>query len=132
MVFARQTAAQPTTVMDQRGKTLSFPVPATRVVTIAIPLFWTFMTVDGTDAHMIGANAVAAAQMKDGILSRVFPHADAVPTSITRGGTFTPNIEALLAMKPDAVFQWSDRGDELMGVAGPRGPQDAWRRQHKQ
>lgn len=104
------------TLTDQRGKTFTFAQPAQRVVTIAIPLFWTFMTVDGSESRVVGANSVAAAQMKDGIVARVFPRAAAVPTTITRGGTFTPNIEVLLALHPDAVFQWADRGDDLIGA----------------
>ncbi len=114
MAAARQTTGA--TFTDQRGKTFTFTQPAQRVVTIAIPLFWTFMTVDGSESRVVGANSVAAAQMKDGIVARVFPRAAAVPTTITRGGTFTPNIEALLALHPDAVFQWADRGDDLIGA----------------
>src|SRR5262245_45421283 len=45
-------------VTDQRGRTFTFPQPAQRVVTIAIPLFWHFMTVDGDDERIVGANAV--------------------------------------------------------------------------
>ncbi len=106
----------PVSITDQRGKTFVFTEPARRVVTIAIPLFWTFMTVDGSESRVVGANAVATAQMRDGIVDRIFPHAATVPTTITRGGTFTPNIEALLALRPDAIFQWADRGDELIDV----------------
>lgn len=109
-------AAQGRTVTDQRGRTFTFAEPARRVVTIAIPLFWTYMTVDGTDAHIVGANPVASSQLRDGIAPRVFPRAGSIPTDITRGGTFTPNVEALLALHPDAVFQWADRGDALVDV----------------
>jgi iron complex transport system substrate-binding protein len=84
------------------------------VVTIAIPLLWHFMIVDGSDARIVGANAVASAQIRDGIANRVFPRLATLNTSITRGGTFTPNVEALLALHPDAVFQWADRGDALI------------------
>jgi iron complex transport system substrate-binding protein len=103
-------------VTDQRGRTFVFSEPAHRVVPIAIPLLWTFMTVDGSDARIVGANAVAISQLHDGIVGKIFPHVDKVSTAVTRGGTFTPNIEALLALKPDAVIQWADRGDALMDV----------------
>jgi iron complex transport system substrate-binding protein len=104
------------TLTDQRGKTFVFERPAQRVVTIAIPLFWTFMTVDGGDRRVVGTNAVASEQSRDGIVGKIFPRAATIPTAITRGGTFTPNIEALLALQPDAVFQWADRGDELIAA----------------
>jgi iron complex transport system substrate-binding protein len=116
---ASSQAAQPGpahTITDQRGKTWTFAAPGQRVVTIAIPLLWTFMTVDGTDAHVLGANSVAVQQSRDGIVDRIFPRVTTMTTEITRGGTFTPNVEALLALKPDAVFQWADRGDALVDV----------------
>lgn len=99
---------------DQRGRRHTFTAPAQRVVTIAIPLLWTYMTVDGSEKHLVGANPIAASQMRDGIVSRVFPGAGRIPTTITRGGDFNPNIEALLALRPDAVFQWADRGPSLI------------------
>jgi iron complex transport system substrate-binding protein len=74
------------------------------------------MTVDGSDARIVGANAVSISQLRDGIASKIFPHIGSTSTAVTRGGTFTPNIEALLALKPDAVFQWADRGDALVDV----------------
>ncbi len=116
LVAGSVAARQAHTLTDQRGKTFVFAEPAKRVVTIAIPLFWTFMTVDGGDARVVGANSVATSQMRDGIVARVFPHAAGVSTEITRGGTFTPNLEALLALRPDAIFQWADRGDELIAA----------------
>ncbi len=115
------SAHQPNTLTDQRGRTFTFAEPAHRVVTIAIPLFWTFMTVDGSDARVVGANSVASTQLRDGIADRIFPRAATVPTAITRGGTFTPNVEALLALQPDAVFQWADRGDALIDVLDAAG-----------
>jgi iron complex transport system substrate-binding protein len=113
---AVHASQQQTSLTDQRGRTFAFPRPAHRVVTIAIPLFWTFMTVDDGGARVVGANSVAQSQMRDGIAGRVFPGAAKITTAITRGGTFTPNVEALLALKPDAVFQWADRGDALIDV----------------
>ncbi len=116
LAAASTAAMQQHTITDQRGKTFTFSEPAHRVVTIAIPLTWTFMTVDGSDSRIVGANAVSISQMRDGIASKIFPHIATTSTAVTRGGTFTPNVEAMLALKPDAVFQWADRGDALYEV----------------
>jgi hypothetical protein len=78
------------TLVHQRGKTFSFPLPTRRVVTIAIPLFWEYLSVDGPATHGIGTNAVASSQFHDGIGPRVLPEAVSIPTDITRGGTVTP------------------------------------------
>lgn len=113
---AEASAQASRTIVDQRGKTHTFAAPSKRVVTIAIPLFWHYLTVDGTEQNIVGANSVAVSQMHDGIVARVFPRSTTTPTNITRGGTFTPNVEALLALRPDAIFQWADRGDALVDV----------------
>ena len=78
------SAWQQHAITDQRGKTFTFSEPAQRVVTIAIPLLWTFITVDGSDARVVGANAVAASQQRDGIVDRIFPRVATVPTRRSR------------------------------------------------
>ena len=109
-------APPPRRLTDQRGRTFAFAGPARRVVPIAIPLLWHYAFVDRGAAHVAGANAVAVAQLREGMAPRVFPGLAALNTAVTRGGTFTPNVEALLALRPDAVFQWADRGDALVDV----------------
>lgn len=109
-------AAPPRRLTDQRGRTFAFAGPARRVVPIAIPLLWHYAFVDRGASHVAGANSVAVAQLRGGMAPRVFPDLTTLNTTVTRGGTFTPNVEALLALRPDAVFQWADRGDALIDV----------------
>ena len=52
--------------------------------------------------------------MRPSLLSKIYPEALNIPTGVVGGGTFTPNIEELLRLKPDVVFQWADRGDDLI------------------
>ncbi|WZB76602.1 ABC transporter substrate-binding protein [Achromobacter insuavis] len=51
--------------------------------------------------------------MKDGLLARMFPALAAVRTDITRSG-FAPNVETLLQIQPDLVWQWGHMGDDLI------------------
>lgn len=112
---------QPVRITDQRGRTHTFTSPARRVVPIAIPLLWHYAFVDAGASHIVAANPVAVTQLRDGIADRVLPGLASLNTGITRGGTFTPNVEALLALRPDAVFQWADRGAALIDVLDAAG-----------
>ena len=38
------------------------------------------------------------------------------PTNVTHGADFTPNIEAILSLKPDVVFQWATIGNDPIEV----------------
>jgi iron complex transport system substrate-binding protein len=103
-------------VVDQRGHRFAFDRPAERAVFLPMPLPSTYIAIDGTDRHIAGINPASAAAMRDGILSRIFPGVLNIPTNVTHGAGFTPNIEAILALKPDVVFQWATIGSDPIDV----------------
>ena len=45
-------------------------------------------------------------------LSRIFPKVLGIPTNVTHGADFTPNIQSILSLKPDVVFQWATIGSD--------------------
>lgn len=102
--------------LDQRGVAHRFDRPAERVITLPMPLPSTYMAIDRSARHVVGMNPSSGAALREGILSRIFPGARDIPTDITRGAGFTPNIESILALRPDAVFQWASQGPELLEV----------------
>ena len=77
-----------------------------------MPLPSTYLAIDGTERHIVGINPSSAAAMRDGILSRIFPKVLGIPTNVTHGAGFTPNIESILSLKPDVVFQWATIGSD--------------------
>ena len=99
-------------VVDQRGHRFSFDRPAERAVFLPMPLPSTYIAIDGTDRHIAGINPASSAAMRDGTLSRIFPTVLNIPTNVTQGAGFTPNIEAILALKHDVVFQWATIGSD--------------------
>jgi iron complex transport system substrate-binding protein len=105
-------AAGAADVTDQRGHRFSFDKPAERAVFLPMPLPSTYLAIDGTERHIVGINPSSAAAMRDGILSRIFPKVLGIPTNVTHGAGFTPNIEAILSLKPDVVFQWASIGSD--------------------
>ena len=105
-------AAGAADVTDQRGHRFSFDKPAERAVFLPMPLPSTYLAIDGTERHIVGMNPSSAAAMRDGILSRIFPKVLGIPTNVTHGAGFTPNIESILSLKPDVVFQWATIGSD--------------------
>lgn len=123
-------------ITDQRGKTVTFARPVTRVVTIPMPAASLLVAVDGTADHLAAMHNVSWVAMRDGIMGTMFPRALSVPHEIATQD-FTANVESVRALNPDVVIQWSDEqlieplekaGLQVIGLKN-RGRQedvDAW------
>ncbi|GAC1488524.1 MAG: ABC transporter substrate-binding protein [Pseudarthrobacter sp.] len=94
-------------VTDQRGKTLTFPRPVTRVVTIPMPAASLLVAVDRTADHLAAMHNASWVAMRDGIMGSIFPKALELPHEIATQD-FTANVESVRALDPDVVIQWSD------------------------
>jgi iron complex transport system substrate-binding protein len=117
IAFAELSSANALDLIDQRNRKLSFSRLPERLVIIPIPAPSTFMTIDGDDRKIVGMNEYAARAMQDGIFGKLFPGFRQIQTAITTGGdasNFAPNVEAILALRPDAVFQWANN-NEIIG-----------------
>jgi len=96
------------TVIDQRGAEVKLTRPAQRIVTIPVPMAAMVMALDGTSRRVVGMHPAARQSIDEGFLRKVYPDALNIPADVTRGGMFTPNMEALLELKPDLVVAWSE------------------------
>ncbi|GEO82866.1 ABC transporter substrate-binding protein [Pararhodospirillum oryzae] len=95
---------------DQRGAPLPASLPAHKMVTFNSAL-WMLLTLDqGTD-RVAGASASTVRVVTTGLLGKAFPQAARVPDTVAADGFFLPNVEAILALAPDAVLQWVGRND---------------------
>ncbi len=94
-------------VTDQRGKTLTFTRPVTRVVTIPMPAASLLVAVDRTADHLAAMHNASWVAMRDGIMGTMFPKALDLPHEIATQD-FTANVESVRALDPDVVVQWSD------------------------
>lgn len=115
-VSAMAGSAWAAELTDQRGRTVAVTTPAQRVVFLPMPAPSTYMAIDRSAAHVTGMNPASATAMRAGILSRIFPSFDQIPTGITRGAGVVPNVEAIMALHPDAVLQWATSGDEPIAM----------------
>lgn len=109
----RGAGPEPITIVDGRGKMITLEEPAECVVTIPIPSASILMAIDGTAKHLVGMHPLSMAAVKEGILEKIYPEALNIATDFIQSG-FSPNVESLLALEPDVVFQWADMGDDLL------------------
>lgn len=100
-------------VVDQSGRRVVIPEQVARVAAIPIPIASMVMAVDGGANRLAGMHAASRADFELGMLGRMFPDAARLPVQIAGEG-FVPNVEALVAAKADLVFQWGDRGDDIV------------------
>ncbi|MFW5827354.1 MAG: ABC transporter substrate-binding protein [Alkalispirochaeta sp.] len=111
------TAADPApaatrTVIDGLGREVVIPADFTRVVTIPIPFASVFTAIDGTGERIIGMHPASLQAVEESILGTMAPELlDAETDFISEG--FQVNLESLLALRPDIVFQWWNQPAEI-------------------
>ncbi len=101
-------------IIDQRGHHILLDKPAERAVFLPMPGPAMFITVDGTDRHIVAMNPSSRIAMRDGLLSELYPTTNNIPTNVVQGASFLPNVESILALHPDAVFQWANVGTDAI------------------
>lgn len=106
--------AEPILVTDQYGRKTELQKPAERIVTVPIPAASMTIALDEGPSRLAGINPSAKQALKEGILSKFFPKALDLNSDIVMGEGFSPNVETLLNLNPDVVFQWGDRGSDIV------------------
>ena len=104
MLAASTAAAEPITFKDHRDQTIELAAPPERLATIIRAAPFIYYSTDRTTEHMVAVNADSIARMKN------FIYADLIPELMQLNGTaardgFAPNVEAILATKPELVIQ---------------------------
>lgn len=114
VVAAGASFAAAGVIIDQRGQRILLDKPAERVVFLPMPGPAMYIAIDGTDRHIAAMNPSSKIAMRDGLLSTLFPGTNNIPTDVVRGASFMPNVESILALHPDAVFQWDNVGTDAI------------------
>ena len=114
------TLANATEITDQRGRAVQFDKLPQRLVFLPIPAPSTFIAIDGSAAKIVGMNPYAASAMRDGIMGKLFSGLSRIKSDVVMGAAnpsnFAPNIESILALQPDAVFQWATGADNISAL----------------
>ncbi len=106
-------ATGPISLTDQRGDVVTLERPARRIVTIPQPAASILVAVAQSAEHLVGMQNASWVAVRDGILGTIFPAAKEVRHDVA-DDTFTPNVEAVLALQPDLVIQWGDQGSGII------------------
>lgn len=105
--FLPATLHAESSFVDQRGKTITFQKPPERVVTIVRSAPIIYRAIDEKADHIVGQNKDSLVRyFTKGIYAEMLPEMAKINASAAQDG-FVPNVEAILALKPDAVIQWN-------------------------
>lgn len=93
--------------VDHRGKTIAFDHPPERVVTIVRSAPIIYRSIDAKADNIAGMNKDSLVRyFTKGIYADLLPEMAKIDAGAAQDG-FVPNVEAILAQKPDAVIQWA-------------------------
>jgi iron complex transport system substrate-binding protein len=100
-------ASAETAFLDHRGKKVMFAKPPERVVTIVRSAPIIYRAVDEKADRIVGMNKDSLVRyFTSGIYAEMLPEMAKINASAAQDG-FVPNVEAILAEKPDVVIQWT-------------------------
>jgi iron complex transport system substrate-binding protein len=106
LVLAAGAAEAQVSFLDHRGVLIELETPAQRLVSIIRSAPVVYYSVDTTAAHQVGMNADTQGTLSSTIYGELLPDLLKLDVSPAREG-FAPNVEAILALNPDLVVQWT-------------------------
>lgn len=106
-------------IEDQLGKVIEFDEVPKRVVTTIMPFPYIYYAVVGNTDSLVGVNPSSMKAYEDSILKDMYPEMANAETGFT-GTDFVVNVEEVLKLQPDVVFQWNYMDEEIekMEAAG--------------
>ncbi|MBE5832940.1 MAG: peptide ABC transporter substrate-binding protein [Butyrivibrio sp.] len=111
-----ETSAESTdgkiTIVDQLGKTIELDGVPERVATTIMPFPYIFYAVVGNNDNLVGCNPSSIVAYNDSALKYMYPELANADTSFV-DTSFVVNVEELIKLKPDVVFQWNYMDDEI-------------------
>lgn len=94
-------------IVDDRGETVVFSKPAKTILTFPKPLAETAIAIAGDVDRVVGIHPASKSMIVQRVLNKYYPSIKQINSSFTVEGGFVPNIEEVLNIKPDVVFQWN-------------------------
>lgn len=106
-------------ITDQLGKEIVLDGVPERVATTIMPFPYIYYSVVGNNDNLIGCNPSSILAYEDSALRHMYPELANASTDFV-DTSFVVNIEEVLKLKPDVVFQWNYMDEEIekMEAAG--------------
>lgn len=111
-VTTAESADGKITIVDQLGKTIELDGVPKRVATTIMPFPYIFYAVVGNNDNLVGCNPSSIVAYNDSALKYMYPELANADTSFV-DTSFVVNVEELIKLKPDVVFQWNYMDDEI-------------------
>ena len=105
-------AADTIQIQDTAGRTVEIPADPQRIVSVTVVMPPLLFAVDGNGNRIKGMHPVTQAAVKSSALAKMAPELLDVPTGFVKGA-YKVNIEELLKLQPDLVFQVGSEPREI-------------------
>lgn len=92
--------------LDHRNKVIALEAPPQRIVSLFASGPLVYYAVEGSGDRIVGVNKKAEKMYQDSIYAELIPEYLNLNMNVAGEG-FVPNVEAILELKPDVVFQWT-------------------------
>ena len=103
-LMSASAAIAQTSFVDQAGRTVTLDAPPKRLVTLPSAAPVVYFAVDGTIDHIAGTASTSLKTFEGGLYSETIPELLKLDATMAGPG-FATNVEAVLAAKPDLVFE---------------------------
>ena len=102
-LMAPGAALAQTSFIDQVGRTVTLDAPPKKLIALPSAASLVYYAVDGTADHLAGAPSTFKKTLQSGLYDQTIPELTTIDTNMAGDG-FVPNVEAILAAKPDLVY----------------------------
>lgn len=99
-------------IKDQDEKETILKKSAKRVLLFPMPFTSMYVSIDNGTQNILGVHGDTKI-LKKGFMIEAYPSISKLNTELVQSG-FVPNIEQVISLKPDVIFQWADQGEHLI------------------
>lgn len=119
VAMAETVETEKIVIVDQLGKTIEFDGVPQRVATTIMPFPYIYYAVVGNNDNLVGCNPSSIIAYENSTLKYMYPELANASTSFV-DTSFVVNVEEVLKLNPDVVFQWNYMDEEIakMEAAG--------------
>lgn len=100
-------------IKGQDNQEITLKSSAKKVLLFPFPFASMYISMDNGTQNISGVHGSANKSLKDSFMINAYPQIDKLNTELAQQG-FIPNIEQVISLKPDVIFQWADQGEHLI------------------